>query len=71
MYLQPSSPHLNKIDRYSKTVKGEKEANIFSSNKNTKKQQQKKTKLYGPLLWMGFNCLKATATSRRQFTFYH
>ena len=20
---------------------------------------------------MGFNCLKATATSRRQFTFYH
>ena len=30
-----------------------------------------KKKLYGPLfLWMGFNCLKATATSRRQFTFY-
>ena len=28
-------------------------------------------KLYGPFLWMGFNCLKATATSRRQFTFYH
>ena len=29
-------------------------------------------KLYGPfLLWMGFNCLKATATSRMQFTFYH
>ena len=24
-----------------------------------------------PLLWMGFNCLKAIATSRRQFTFYH
>ena len=23
--------------------------------------------LYGPFLWMGFNCLKATATSRRQF----
>ena len=31
----------------------------------------KKTKLYGPFLWMGFNCLKATATLRRQFTFYH
>ena len=30
-----------------------------------------KKKLYGPLLWMGFNCLKARATSRRQFTFYH
>ena len=28
-------------------------------------------KLYGPVLWMGFNCLKATATSKRQFTFYH
>ena len=23
-----------------------------------------------PFLWMGFNCLKARATSRRQFTFY-
>ena len=31
----------------------------------------KKNKLYGPFLWMGFNCLKATATLRRQFTFYH
>ena len=30
-----------------------------------------KKKLYGTFLWMGFNCLKATATSRRQFTFYH
>ena len=29
-------------------------------------------KLYGPfLLWMGFNCLKATTTSRRQFNLYH
>ena len=32
---------------------------------------KKKFKVYGPFLWMGFNCLKATATSRRQFTFYH
>ena len=32
---------------------------------------KKKNKLYVPFLWMGFNCLKATATSRRQFTFYH
>ena len=30
-----------------------------------------KKKLHGPFLWMGFNCLKDTATSRRQFTFYH
>ena len=28
-------------------------------------------KIYGPYLWMGFNCLKARATLRRQFTFYH
>ena len=28
-----------------------------------------KKKLYGPFLWMGLNCLKARATSRRQFTF--
>ena len=32
---------------------------------------EKNKKLYGPFLWMGFNCLKATATLRRQFTFYH
>ena len=31
----------------------------------------KKLLLYGPFLKMGFNCLKARATSRRQFTFYH
>ena len=31
----------------------------------------KKLKLYGPFSWMGFNCLKAIAISRRQFTFYH
>ena len=37
-------------------------------NKNTRKEEKK---LYGPFLWMGFNCLKATATLRRQFTFYH
>ena len=30
-----------------------------------------KKKLYGPFLWIGFNCLKARATSRRHFTFYH
>ena len=33
--------------------------------------KKKKKQLYGPFLWMGFNCLKARATSRRQFTFYH
>ena len=29
--------------------------------------QIKKKKLYCPFLWMRFNCLKASATSRRQF----
>ena len=33
--------------------------------------KKKKKKLYGPFLLMGFNCLKARATLRRQFTFYH
>ena len=31
-------------------------------------------KLYSPFLWMGFNCLEASAsqfTSRSRFTFYH
>ena len=32
---------------------------------------KKTLKLYGPFLWMGLNCLKARATSRRQFTFYY
>ena len=27
-------------------------------------------KLYGPFLWMGFNCFKPRAILRRQFTFY-
>ena len=31
----------------------------------------KKKQLYGPFLWMRFNCLKARATSRMQFTFYY
>ena len=30
-----------------------------------------KKQLYDPFLWMGFNCLKARDTSRRQYTFYH
>ena len=35
------------------------------------KDKKNLKKLYGPFLWMGFNCLKARPTSRRQFTFYH
>ena len=31
--------------------------------------QKQNFKLYDPFLWMGFNCLKARATSRRQFIF--
>ena len=33
--------------------------------------KKKKKKLSGTFLWMGFNCLKASATSRTQSTFYH
>ena len=43
------------------------EINLNLSRSDIKKKKQ----LYGPFLWMGFNCLKATATSRREFTFYH
>ena len=28
-------------------------------------------KISGNFLWIGFNCLKARAFSRREFTFYH
>ena len=34
----------------------------------SKHPQKKLLKLYGPFLWMGFNCPRARATSRRQFT---
>ena len=34
-------------------------------------KKKNKKNFMAPFLWMGFNCLKATATSRRQFTFYH
>ena len=40
--------------------------NILMSSETIKKAQ-----LYGPILWMGFNCLKARATWRMQFIFYH
>ena len=43
----------------------------FLSNTQLWVVLKKKKKLYGPFSWMGFNCLKAIATSRRQFTFYH
>ena len=32
---------------------------------------KKMKNIMAPFLWIGFNCLKASATSRRQFTFYH
>ena len=43
----------------------------FETFKTFEVYLKKLLKLYGPFLWTGFNCLKATATSRRQFTFYH
>ena len=46
--------------------------NLFSPN-NFKKNDDiiKKKKFMAPFYGWGFNCLKARATSRRQFTFYH
>ena len=35
---------------------------------NESKFSFSKKKNYAPILWMGFSCLKARATSRRQFT---
>ena len=32
---------------------------------------EKEKKTLWPFLWMGFNCLKASVTSTRQFIFYH
>ena len=44
---------------------------LFRAGLSKKTKTKKTTKLYGSFLWMGFNCLKARATSRRQFSFYH
>ena len=41
---------------------------LNSNNNNNNKKKTFKKKLCSPFLWMGFNCLKATATLRRQFT---
>ena len=38
---------------------------------NLVENQKRNIKFYGPFLWMGFSCLKARATSRRQFIFYY
>ena len=45
---------------------------IFSKKSGSVTHNFEKKQLCGPfLLRMGFNCLKATATSMRQFTYYH
>ena len=43
-------------------------SNLFSMHV---RRSTAKKKLYGSFLWMGFNCLKARATSRGQFNSYH
>ena len=48
-----------------------KEMPILKNDERLYVFKKKKKKLSGPFLWMGFNCLKARATSRKQFTFYH
>ena len=59
MCLRPNELYLNV----------EKTEFVLFQRQNTKLNNLKK--LYGPFLGMGFNCLKARGTSRRQFTFYH
>ena len=47
-------------------------SSTFSKLIRTGLSKLKKKKTLWPLfLWMGFNCLVATATSRGQLTFYH
>ena len=41
------------------------------THENIKHMKIKKKTLWPLFLWMGFNYLKVTATSRRKFTFYH
>ena len=41
----------------------------FSPSDSSSETMKDKKKLYCPFLWMDFNCLKARATLRRQFTF--
>ena len=41
------------------------------THKHTHKHTHTHITVWPLFLWMGFNCLKARATSRRQFTFYH
>ena len=52
-------------DKISRSYLGKKDCVTVREKGSFKKKQ----KLYGPFLWMRFNCLKARATSRRQFTF--
>ena len=44
---------------------------IFRNKRQIPNTLLLKKTLWPLFLWMGFNCLKATATSTRQFTFYH
>ena len=44
---------------------------VISASRNAAHDLILKKKNYGPFLWMGFNLLKACATSRRQFTFFY
>ena len=44
---------------------------MLMSNSSWDSKWKKNKKLYDPFLWMGFNWLKATATSRTQLTVLH
>ena len=46
-------------------------APVHIHKQKQKLKKNKKKNFMAPLLCIGLNCLKATATSWRQFTFYH
>ena len=53
-------------------MENKKKSNLLSFNTEYKNSYHIWKKCFMAFfLWMGFNCLKATATLRRQFTFYH
>ena len=59
------------LETYKETLTGNELCKRWFPRFLTKNTEKLKKKLYGPFLWMGFNCLKTRTTSRKQFTFCH
>ena len=56
------------FEKWSEWVK--EKCGIHAEQSERKVNKKNFKKLYGPFWWMVFNCVKARATSRWQFTFY-